>query len=95
MAEDRSRLLSKDDVSVATVRLFELLPKHPVLNVATVVRLLGVAKPTAGRAVDALVAAGVLVETSGRKRDRRFAYDRYLERLRVGTDLGARRAGGG
>jgi Fic family protein len=94
VAVDRARLLSTEDVSVATVRLFELLPKHPVLTVATAVRLLGVAKPTAGRAVDALVASGVLVETSGRKRDRWFAYERYLERLRVGTDLGVRRWGG-
>ena len=29
----------------------------------------------------------VLVETTGRKRDRAFAYQRYLDRLRVETDL--------
>lgn len=94
VAEDRSRLLSSDDTSLAAVRLFELLPKHPVVTIATVVRWLGVAKPTAGRAVEALVAAGVLVETTGKKRDRWFAYERYLDRLRVGTDLGVRRERG-
>jgi Fic family protein len=94
VAEDRARLLAAEDVSVAAVRLFELLPKHPVVTVSTVVRLLGVAKPTAGRAVDALVDAGVLVETTGKKRDRWFAYERYLERLRVDTDLGVRRERG-
>ena len=30
---------------------------------------------------------GVLVETSGKQRDRTFAYKRYLERLRAGTEL--------
>ena len=34
-----------------------------------------------------LVEAGVLVETTGKKRDRSFVYQRYLDRLRVGTDL--------
>jgi hypothetical protein len=29
----------------------------------------------------------VLIETSGKRRDRTFAYKRYLERLRAGTEL--------
>lgn len=41
----------------------------------------------AGRAIDLLVAAGVLVETTGKKRDRSFAYARYLDHLSVGTEL--------
>jgi len=32
-------------------------------------------------------AAGVLVETTGKKRDRSFVYRGYLDRLRVGTEL--------
>lgn len=44
-------------------------------------------KPTAGRAVELLVATGVLVETTGKKRDRSFTYRRYLDALRVGTDV--------
>ena len=95
VAEDRAHLLAADDVSIAAVRPFELLPKHPVVTVATVVRLLGVANPTAGRAVHTLVHAGVFVETTGRKRDRWYAYERYTERLRVGTDLGVARERGG
>jgi hypothetical protein len=50
-------------------------------------KILDASKPTAGRAVDMLVATGVLVEMTGRKRDRSFAYKAYLDRLRVGTDL--------
>lgn len=34
-----------------------------------------------------LVKAGVLVETTGRRRDRWFAYQVYLDKLWVGTDL--------
>ena len=50
-------------------------------------RLVDVSKPTATRAVEALISAGILVETTGRKRDRRFAYRAYIERLRIGTEL--------
>ncbi|HMG53961.1 MAG TPA: hypothetical protein VK601_10770, partial [Kofleriaceae bacterium] len=50
-------------------------------------KLVETTKPTASRAIDLLVAAGVLVEMTGKKRDRSFAYQAYLDRLRVGTEL--------
>jgi hypothetical protein len=40
--------------------------------------------------VGTLEAAGVLIETTGKKRDRWYAYQRYLDLLRVGTDLAER-----
>ena len=49
--------------------------------------VLGTTKPTANKAVTALVDAGVLVETSGRRRDRTFSYAAYLDRLRAGTEI--------
>jgi Fic family protein len=88
VANDRTRALEHAGTSVAAVRLFELLPRHPIVSVAYAVKQLGVSKPTAGRAVDALEKAGVLVEITGKKRDRSWAYQSYLDRLRVGTELG-------
>ena len=64
-----------------------MLPKRPILTVGTAMTLLEASRPTAARAVDALVAAGILTETTGRKRDRAFRYSEYLEHLQVGTDL--------
>ncbi len=87
VADDRARVLSLGTTSVAALRLFELLPRRPILTVASAVRLLDTTKPTAGRAIDALVDAGVLVETTGKKRNRAFAYQAYLDLLRVGTEL--------
>jgi hypothetical protein len=54
-------------------------------------KLIGASKPTATRAMETLAAVGILVETTGKKRDRRFAYRAYLERLRTGTELDVRR----
>lgn len=52
-------------------------------------RLVETTKPTAGKAVELLVQARVLEESTGRKRDRAFAYQAYLDRLKVGTELTA------
>lgn len=87
-ATDRTRVLAHEGMSVVALRLFELLPRHPVVTVASVMKLVETTKPTAGRAIELLVAAGVLVETTGKKRDRSFVYRAYLDRLRVGTELG-------
>ena len=88
---DRARVLQHDTTSVAAARLFERLPRHPLVNVASAMKLLETSKPTAARAIDTLAGAGVLIETTGKKRDRWYAYQGYLERLRVGTDLDVQR----
>lgn len=91
---DRARVLAHEGMSVIALRLFELLPRHPVVTVASVTKLVETTKPTAGRAIELLVAAGVLVETTGKKRDRSFVYRSYLDRLRVGTELDGAQAFG-
>ncbi|HME69365.1 MAG TPA: Fic family protein [Myxococcota bacterium] len=86
---DRARILAASALSVAAVRLFEALPRHPIVTVSSAMKILDASKPTAGRAIEALVAGGVLVETTGKRRDRWFAYQVYLDRLRAGTELAA------
>ncbi len=87
VTEDRSLALDYGGTSVAAVRLVELLPRHPVVSVAFAIKELGVSKPTAGRAIEVLEKAGILLETTGKKRDRSWVYQRYLDKLRVGTEL--------
>ena len=86
VADDRARAQGSKGMTVGAVRLFEKLPRHPFITVAAACGLIGASKPTAGRAVEALERAGVLAETSGRQRDRLFAYQRYVDLLREGTD---------
>lgn len=90
VSDDRARVLANTGTSVAAARLYELLPRHPIVSVALVMKQLGTTKPTAGRAVSLLEHTGVLVETTGKKRDRSWAYQAYLDRLRVGTELDGR-----
>ena len=85
VATDRAKVLEESSASVAAARLFEMLPSNPVLSITAAIRMLETTKPTAAKAVDTLVAAGVLVETTGRKRDRSFSYQAYLAKLGSGT----------
>jgi len=71
---------------VVALRLFELLPRSPIVTVGKVIELLEITKPTAGKAVETLVEAGVLEETTGRQRGREFAYQAYLRELNAGAD---------
>ncbi len=81
VGKDRTRLINHESVTVPAVRLLDLLPSHPVVTLSLAVELLGVSKPTAIKAIESLEAVGVLKETTGKRRDRVYAYQRYLDVL--------------
>jgi Fic family protein len=91
VSTDRTRLLGVEKASVSAFRLFERLPRHPIVTVASAMQLLATSKPTTTRAIEVLAGIGILAETTGKKRDRSFAYRAYMERLRAGTEPDARR----
>jgi Fic family protein len=67
--------------TVTSLQLFERLTAHPVISMPLVTRLLSTTKPTAGKAIEVLVAAGILAELGERKRDRLYRYENYLRIL--------------
>jgi Fic family protein len=79
--------LSRPGSTVMAARLFEMLPRHPVLTIAGAMKLLGTTRPTAAKAVATLAETGVLASPPGKKRDRVFAYTAYLDILKAGTGL--------
>jgi len=87
VTRDRSAVLAARAGSMMAARLFELLPGHPMLTIARAVELLQTTRPTATKAIQTLVDAGVLTESSGKKRDRTFVYATYLDVLKTGTEL--------
>lgn len=84
---DRRKVSRHKVATVTSVRLFELLPEHPMITLATGTELVGATKPTTGKAIDALCQAGILEEITGKKRDRIYAYQAYLDVLAEETDL--------
>lgn len=81
IGKDRARLIKHAAVTAPAVRLLDLLPSRPVVTLPLAVDLLGVSKPTAIKAIEALESVGVLKETSGKRRDRVYAYQKYLDTL--------------
>ncbi|NLE67357.1 MAG: Fic family protein [Lentisphaerae bacterium] len=85
-AADRAKVSAHARATVPAIRLFELLPSHPMVTLSLAIKLLGVSKPTAVKAIAALQAAGVLREITGKRRDRVYAYHEYLRVLSPDTD---------
>ena len=85
IGEDRSKAIQHKSATVNSLRLFELLPQHPVVTLARAGELLATTKPTTQKAIDSLCAAHVLHEVTGRKRDRVYALQSYIDVLGTET----------
>lgn len=84
VAKDRAHLLQRSEATTAELRLFERLREHPVVTIASVADDL---QGEAGRAIESLVEAKILTELPPNDRPRAWSYRRYLEILRIGTDI--------
>lgn len=84
--ESRARLLERSDTTVLSLRLFELLPQHPILTVNRAVELLDCSRPAAAKALKVLEAADVLHAQDERKKNRAVVFGEYLTHLRQGTE---------
>ena len=67
------------------LRVFHTLRRRPVATIDYLADASGVSYATAVRAVRTLTETGLLRELTGRRRDRVFAYDRYLAILSEGA----------
>lgn len=79
--KDRRQLTGHGRATVAAIQLLDMLPEHPMVTVPRASELLNATAPTARKAVDLLAELGVLRETTGKQRDRVFAYHKYLQIL--------------
>jgi Fic family protein len=94
LGHDRRRLAAHGRATVAAVRLLDHLPAHPVVTVPRASGLLGTTAPPARKAIALLTELGVLRETTGKQRDRAYAYHAYLELLTESAAPGDARADG-
>mgnify|MGYP000307965949 CR=1 FL=1 len=83
--KDRRTVAGHKATTVPAIRLFDLLPQHPIITLPRAIELLKTTKPTTGKTIDALSQAGILHETTGKQRDRIYAYDAYLKVLAEDT----------
>jgi Fic family protein len=83
---DRARLPALKRLSGSAVRILDVMAQKPVVTVRTVCEATGIVASSVSNALAALVEFGLVRELTGRKRDRVFCYDRYLEVLSEGTE---------
>ena len=68
-----------------TMLVFHYLESNPIIEIRKTAGALGIAFNTVSGAVNRLVNAGILAQTSDTGRNRTFAYEAYLDILRKGT----------
>lgn len=72
--------------AASALRLHEALQSRPVLTIARACEITGLSFPAVSSAMDLLIDLAVAREMTGKKRDRVFVYDRYVEILSEGTE---------
>lgn len=85
--EHRGRIQELGRVSGSALRVHEALSKRPLSTIARLSDETKLSIPAIRNAVSALVSLGIVRELTGRKRNRVFAYDNYLNLLSEGTLL--------
>lgn len=81
LARDRARLVGHPRATIAAIQLLDRLPKYPVLTVPRAAGVLEMTAPPTRKAIALLARLGILRETTGKQRDRVYAYHEYLRIL--------------
>jgi Fic family protein len=78
---DRKRLMQSSKSGVNSYRLFEMLPMMPTFTIGSVRRQLYTSVPTATAAINELETLGIVKESTGLKKNRRYSYQAYIDLL--------------
>ncbi len=85
-AKDRQQAEKLGRAAGSALRLHEMMQSRPIIAIPVAAAQLGLSLPTVRESVRHLTRIGILHEITGRKRDRQFAYQAYLDVLSEGTD---------
>jgi len=84
--KDRAIIQQSDKATATTQIVYDALLRQPVTNTRRLRELTGKPLPTLLRALDGLQQLGIITETTGKERNKVFAYRAYLEILNQGTE---------
>lgn len=83
---DTDRIQKSGRAAGSALRVHAALRERPVISLPQVCRRTGLSFPAATNGMNVLQNLGVVRELTGRRRNRLFAYDRYLSVLSEGTE---------
>ncbi|MGH7790527.1 MAG: Fic family protein [Candidatus Binatia bacterium] len=84
--DDRARVEPSGRRAGSALRVHEALKARPIVSMPEVCRSTGLSFPAASTAMGLLAELGIARELTGKRRNRLFAYDRYLAILSEGTE---------
>lgn len=82
---DAERIETLGRAAPNALRVFDALRRRPLARIDGLANQVGIAFPTAARAIQSLQGLGIVSEITGRKRERVFAYRAYLDILNEGA----------
>ncbi len=83
---DRKKIHSLGRNAASALRVHEYMQGHPLIRIGPVAKFLKLSIPTVTAALGHLTKLKVAKEVTGKRRDRLFAYPRYLSILSEGTE---------
>lgn len=86
LAADRRRIEDTGQAASSTLRVFQVLDRHPVVTIPRVVEKTGLSYPTVQTAFARLEALEILGRHGSGKRNKRYVYKAYLDILSEGTE---------
>jgi len=84
--QDEQKIQSLGRGASTPLRVFRALCERPLLSLNEVCRRTGLSFPAAGKGMKSLIRLEIAREITGQRRNRIFAYDRYLTILSEGTE---------
>ena len=82
---DRKKIRATGRKAASSLAVHEYLQAHPLTKIGTAARDLKLSVPTVTSALETLTKLKIAKESTGKRRDRLFAYPRYLHILSEGT----------
>lgn len=84
--EHRSKIIQLGRAAGSALQLFDLLFKKPLVSVKIASEELSLSAPSARKAITNLEKLGILMEVSGKRRDRKYLYQKYMDIILSGID---------
>jgi Fic family protein len=84
--EDRKKIAGLKRAAPSALRIHAELQRNPLRSVPVLANAVGMSQPTVQTAIEHLMRLGIVLEVTGRRRDRNYVYGRYLSILDEGTE---------
>ena len=85
-ARDKKTIETSGKTTTSLCKIHSLMQRYPILTSNTITDRTGISLPTALRNLSHLEALGIVRETSGKERHKRFVYKDYMDQLSRGTE---------